>query len=199
MAYEFWIEKKLPKIVNEPNQVYVETTHLFCKGFVESLLDLHIIPDVIILTRSHREVATSLWRLDTIPGRTPKGLKFYLSPDDPNVLSLPNWRTIHDYQLCYWYCLEIERRCLIYEKIFIERGARVAKVSFNNIKKISSFNKLIKQLYLPRLGPVNWLRFLRIRGQTVNPKIQQKRPEEYPANIDFLERQVIDAAKNSKY
>lgn len=197
IAYEFWVEKKLPRIVSKPAQVYIETSHLFCKGFVEPLLELGFTPDIIVLTRPHREVATSMCQLDTIPGRTDKGLRHYLSPDDPNVLPLPGWQTLHDYQLCYWYCLEIERRCIRYEKMFLERSARVARVLLSDIAAISGLNRLVKQLDLPGLGPMGWLRYFRNRVQKVNVKGHKKRPSALPDRIDILEEQVINMVQKA--
>ena len=197
IAYEFWVEKRLPQIASESAQVYIETSHLFCKGFVEPLLGLGFTPDLIILTRPHREVATSLCQLDTIPGRTKKGLRYYLAPDDPNVLPLPGWQTLHDYQLCYWYCLEIERRCVHYENMFLERRARVAKISLNDITTIFGLNRLVNQLDLPRLGPVGWLRYFRNKGQKVNVKAHKKRSLALPDRIDILEEQVINMVQKA--
>jgi len=198
IAYEFWVDKKLPHIASVPAQVYIETSHLFCKGFVEPLLELGFTPDIIILTRPHREVATSMYQLDTIPGLTDKGLRYYLSPDDPNVLPLPGWHTLHDYQLCYWYCLEIERRSVHYEKMFLERGARVAKTSLNDITTVLGFHRLVMQLDLPRLGPVGWLRYFRNRVQKVNVKGHKKRPLLLPDLIDILEEQVINLVQKAQ-
>ena len=140
IAYGFWIEKKLPQIMEEPASTYIETSHLFCKGFVEPLLKLGVTPDLIILTRPHRRVAASLHRLDTIPGRTEKGLRYLVSPGDPGVLALPGWQTLTDYQLCYWYCLEIERRSHEYERTFLEKNARVAKVALSEIDTVRGFH-----------------------------------------------------------
>ena len=44
----FMLEHKLPAIARYASQVYVETSHLACKGFFEPLLDIGIIPDLII-------------------------------------------------------------------------------------------------------------------------------------------------------
>jgi len=152
IAYKFWINRKLPQILNEQVPMYIETSHLFCKGFVEPLLKLGITPDLIILTRPHRKAVTSLYQLGKIPGRTEKGLRYFLSPEDQGVLLLPGWQALDDYQLCYWYCLEIERRCKEYKKMFLKKNTCVVEVSLNELKTIRDFNKLIKKLNLPNIG-----------------------------------------------
>ena len=43
-------------------------------------------PDIIILTRHAREVATSMLALDCIPDRTASGRLVLLGPRDPGVL-----------------------------------------------------------------------------------------------------------------
>ena len=87
-AAEFWRAHKLPSIASTKKPIYAETSHLACKGFLESLIELGYRPDLIHLHRDPREVATSLWRLDSVPGRTSKGVKYNLAPTDPCFLSL---------------------------------------------------------------------------------------------------------------
>jgi hypothetical protein len=87
-----WLEEvKLPYIRSLDcgvgyNAVYVETSHLFVQGFVEPMLDLGVVPDVIVIDRPVREVALSMWRRKEIPGRTWLGLRYRLKPDDPSAL-----------------------------------------------------------------------------------------------------------------
>jgi len=45
-----------------------------------------------------------------VPGRGKLGFKYLVHPGDPGVLPLPAWTSRTDYQLCFWYALEIERR-----------------------------------------------------------------------------------------
>lgn len=197
VAYEFWIKRKLPQIVNEVAPIYIETSHLFCKGFVEPLIELGFTPDLILLTRPHRQVAISLYQLNTIPGRTATGLKYLLHPEDPGVLPLPCWQTLHEYQLCYWYCLEIERRSQKYEKMFLEKNVHVAKVSLSEISTMRGFKKLLKQLDLPKLGISNWLRYLLNRNRKINIKTDRKVRLALPENIDSLEWEVLNIVQKN--
>lgn len=133
-AVTFWIEGKLPAIRSSEKAVYVETSHLACKGFIEPLLDHDLVPDLIILHRDPVLVATSLYLLDTIPARTSLGDKFLLRPDDPAVAQLRGWQNLHDWALCFWYCREIERRMRLYANMVLKRRGHVIATSIETLK-----------------------------------------------------------------
>ncbi len=147
-AREFLVNSKLPAIATHEPSVYVETSHLFCKGFLEPAQQLGLRFDLIVLRRPAREVARSLYELATIPARTDWGRSFLLAPNDPGVLPLPGWETMHDYQLCYWYCLEIERRAKLYPKLVAEHGGRVAETSLGELLA-GGFSRVLERLELP--------------------------------------------------
>ena len=196
VAVKFWINKKLPQIANEEAPIYIETSHLFCKGFIEPLLDMNIIPDLIILRRPERDVAKSMLRLGTIPGRTEKGLKYYLSPEDPGVLPLPNWQILHDYQLCYWYCLEIKRRSKYYEDILQKNNANITKTTLNEILTLRGFNRLLKELYLPSPGAFIIIKNFLNRKKKINIKGTNNNLSYISLDFDILEKEVDDISKN---
>jgi len=189
-AARFWIDCKLPAIVEEQAPIYVETSHLFCKGFLEPLLALGVAPDLIVLKRSHREVAQSLYRIQTVPGRSETGRRYLLCPDDPGVLPLPGWNELHDYQLCYWYCLEIERRAAEYEPLLRERGARVSTVWLHELATFAGFRRVLRELDLPAPGVMGWLRYVWQRRAIVNPKRSFQRDDIASLDYDTLEQQV---------
>jgi hypothetical protein len=197
IAVKFWINKKLPQIAKETAPIYIETSHLFCKGFIEPLLDMDIIPDLIILSRPERDVAKSMLRLDTIPGRTEKGLKYYLSPEDPGVLPLPNWQSLHDYQLCYWYCLEIKRRSEYYENILHENNAHITKIAVNEISSFKGFKRLLKELYLPRPGALTYIKYFLKRKKKINIKPRNNDSSHKLLNYDDLEKEVDNLINKS--
>ncbi len=123
-ARRFLLEYKLPFIAARPTRRYVETGHLLCKGFLEAVLALGLVPHIIGLRRAPRRVAISLLSRHTVPGRSKLGLKYLLHPLDPGVLPLPNWTRCSDYQLCFWYALEIERRQRAYRPLIEGAGGR---------------------------------------------------------------------------
>jgi len=192
LAKEFLLTRKLPVIAAEKKNIYVETSHLFCKGFLEPLLEIGITPDLIIHTRPHRKVALSMLKLNTIPARTEKGLLFYLSPDDPGVLPIRDWQTLNDYQLCYWYCLEIERRAKEYEQLYVRMGKKVVKTTLENVRTPEGFQQMLGELQLRR--PNLWNRFRQWRNARfrVNEALFKKNAITVPVpeNLDDLEMEV---------
>lgn len=191
IAIDFWTKKKLPFILSIKSKIYVETSHLFCKGFLQPLINIGIIPDIIILKRACREVALSLLKLQTIPGRTKKGLKFLLSPEDRDVIKIPNWRGLTDYQLCYWYCLEIERRQKAVEKCYLSNKSRILVISINELDTIKGFKRLWEQLELPKLDIKGMCKYLFIKNRYVNKKVIQKNK----ATVDDIEIQEKEVDK----
>jgi hypothetical protein len=171
-------------------RLYAETSHLFCKGFLEPLLDLGLRPDLVVLTRPARQVASSLLRLGSVPGRTPDGLRWYLSPDDPGVLPLPGRERLTDYQLCYWYCLEIERRAARYEERFRGLGARVARVALAEVRTVGGLVRLTHALGLPRPTLLGRLRLAVSRYQRINAKRDESVRALPGTDLDELEREV---------
>jgi len=79
LAQAFLRSVKLPRIQETDKQFYFDASHFFCKGYLEPALKIGLRPSLIILRRDRRKIALSLFRLQTIPGRTKKGLKYYLS------------------------------------------------------------------------------------------------------------------------
>jgi hypothetical protein len=191
-ARAFLVKRKLPYIAAKGSAIYIETSHLFCKGFLEPLLALGIVPALLWIRRDHRAVASSMFRGGTIPGRTEKGLRFYLSPEDPGVLELPGWQSLHDYQLCFWYCLEIERRAMQYRDQYRRNGWLWAETSLPHISTIGGMRQVVEKLGLPRLSLVSWLRYLNNRRHSVNPTSRDKRTVELPANLEGLEAEVLE-------
>lgn len=192
-AEKFVVEKKLPAIAGFKNPIYVETSHLICKGFLEIFLDLGLLPDLVIHRRPMRQISLSLLKMGTIPGRTEKALRFYLHPSDPGVLlPLPDWEKLSDYQLCYWYCLEIERRAQEYAAQFRSRGARVAETTLTGLKTSQGLDDLLNDLDLRLKFPafLYRLRFLRNSKFKVNESLITKKEVKVPENLDEQETQV---------
>jgi hypothetical protein len=146
VAERFLTELKLPAIRQYREPVYFETSHLACKGFLEPLMTHGLNPDLVILRRDPVQVATSLFLLGTVPARTPLGLLFLLSPDDPGVLRLDGWQGLHDWALCYWYCLEIERRARVYKERLKTLGGRLLETSVAILKTDWGLRQLLSFL-----------------------------------------------------
>jgi len=192
LAEQFWIERKLPVIARVPEATYLETSHLFGKGFAEPLLELDVAADLILLSRPARQVARSLCKLGTIPGRTELGLRYYLSPDDPVLLPLSGWAALHDYQLCYWYCLETQRRQRRCAELYAARGRQTLSVTLDELNEASGFERLWR--FVTGEAPPDRQRqwFEQQRGRPENIKSHQKAGDaELPDDrLDAFEREV---------
>lgn len=149
VAFAFWRDAKLPFIASLDAPIYVETSHLFCKGFFEPAILLGLEPRLIFLRRPPSEVAWSLVERATVPVRSPYGCLYLLDPRDPNVMSLPGWERMSDYQLCFWYALEIERRQLKYAGYAAQLGLLSYEVLQSDLGKPEVFAAMLQALRLP--------------------------------------------------
>lgn len=190
-SYErFWSELKLPHISSTTGSVYADVSHVACKGFLEYLWDQDIYPSLIILRRDKRSVAKSLHRLNTIPGRSKLGLKYLNAPYDKDVLALDiDWQTLTDYQLCYWYTLEIERRQNLYKKLYLKQNKHFVDVEFESLTNGSGFTEIIKKLELPKFSFLGYLKYIKNRNKRINQK--SNRPKfVYSEELTKLEKRV---------
>lgn len=147
-ATRFLMEFKLPAIAACKSKTYVETSHLFCKGFLEPMINLGVYPDLILLRRNPRSIAWSLLERLTVPGRTSLGTDYLVCPSDPNTLPLPLWEGLTDYQLCFWYALEIERRQYRYRDYMIRLGSAVFDVTASELNKPDKFLEMAETFSL---------------------------------------------------
>jgi hypothetical protein len=147
-AAKWWLATEMfPTIAQSlSSDIYLETSHLFCKGFIEPTLELGLRPSFIILTRPAEDVAESLHAIGCIPERSGIGRMVLLGPSDTGVQVLPNWQALSDYQLCYWYALEIERRQNFYERWLPEQGCDIWRVQMKDLLQPSLLPELAKFL-----------------------------------------------------
>lgn len=140
---DFCTQIKLPHIAALSESRYVEMSHLFCKGFLECFVKLGVNPSLLILRRPPRTIALSLLSRQTVPARTAMGWRFLLAPNDRGVLPLDRWQLLTDYQLCFWYCLEIERRQALYQHYMMESAGRYFSVDVDALRDYSVFSKML--------------------------------------------------------
>ncbi len=162
-ATDFLVKQKLPAIAATGAKTYVETSHLFGKGFFEPLFDLGIIPDAIFLSRGHREVAQSMQRIGCIPHRTESGQQYLLEPEDPDVLPCDDWQNLTDYQLCYWYCLETARRSQSYREFLRRFDKKIPRICLRDLRTWQGFRDMLMQLGLElpsRWSKLSWQKAL---------------------------------------
>lgn len=138
-ATAFLLRFKFPVIAACKSGTFAETSHLFCKGFLEPMINLGVYPDLVLLRRNPRSIALSLFERNSIPGRTSTGTDYLVCPSDPNTLPLPLWEGLTDYQLCFWYALEIERRQHRYGDCMRQLGRKVCDVTANELHNPDRF------------------------------------------------------------
>ncbi|WP_417830622.1 hypothetical protein [Thalassospira sp.] len=146
MATYFVQSCRFPVIarVNKPN--YVETSHLVCKGFFETIMASAVNPAFIVLKRDARLVAKSILRLGAVPQRTRLGIQFYLSPSPSSFLQIRSDQELTDYQLCYWYALEIEQRQAVYSEVLSRMNGRQVSIKTQDMNSFEAVLEMFAQL-----------------------------------------------------
>jgi len=194
VATRFLLTRKLPHLCSQLSKpVYIETSHLNCKGLLSAWKRCENLPsfDLILLRRDPRKVAVSMMQLDTIPGRSERGLKWYLSPDDPsNTTRLSDWTELSEYQLCYWYCLEIERRMEIYANLVEENGGTCASCTVEQVSTWRGLYDLLTALNLPLPSGKGLLRLIKNKHKRINSQSKYKKPLNLDVHYQEAEAEV---------
>lgn len=146
-ARNFWLQAKLPAIAQIDESCYVETSHAVGKGYVEPLLALGVQPTLLAIGRDPRRVATSYLEKYTVPGRTWLGRQWHLNPTDlANLLPLREPQNLSDYQLCFWYVLEMEQRQMDYLTNADTRDLQVIDVRATELHDFATYAELLRRL-----------------------------------------------------
>ena len=189
----FWEREKLPYIAGLGCDVYAETSHLFGKGFVQPLLDLGIVPDVLVIQRNHRDVALSYWRRGSIPVRTMMGNRYLLHPEVAEFHPPARWWSFSDYQLCYWYVLEMASRTIANIDRLHEAGATVHLLRYDELAQRESVLGCLNGMGLePGSAALD-----AIFGQRYNATPAGVVNLMPPGDIDEQEQGVVEAIKNA--
>lgn len=155
IAQRFLEEKKLPQLASSNDGIFADISHMWGKGLLQAWLlrdDLPI-PNVVVLDRNLRSVALSILRLETTPERTRGGREWYIGPSAPSaILKAKDWQKWTDYQLCYWYALEVEVRKATLGSWVKSRGGRVCRINIGELSKWKGIERLIGELELPKPG-----------------------------------------------
>jgi hypothetical protein len=67
-------------------------------------------------------------------------------------LKIQDWQEWSDYQLCYWYALEVEARKVLLGNWVKSKGGRVCRIDINELAKWQGIKRLIRELDLPKPG-----------------------------------------------
>lgn len=173
-----------------------EYDNIFIKGhhtgtnFIDNFLFNGIVPNAIILRRPKREIATSFYKLNCIPYRNKSVQFWYNGPDEPGVLPYNGWEAAHSYQLCYWYCLEIERRIRKYKPLLQSKGGLVWELTLDNMLDIDHFNSMLEYFGLSTVNSLSQEKVNHYEQHLPDLRIKQiPPPGEY---LQLLEQQVLD-------
>jgi hypothetical protein len=91
--------------------------------------------------------------LETTPERTHGGREWYIGPSAPTaILKVQDWKKWSDYQLCYWYAMEVEARKVLLGNWVKSKGGRVCRIHINELAKWQGIKRLIRELDLPKPG-----------------------------------------------
>jgi hypothetical protein len=177
----WWLDEKLPHVLGHIEPVYFETGHYLTAGALHTLFDMGVHFDLIVLLRDVREVALSFWRRDSIPLRK----KDKVWPSDPSVFVPIKYDGLTDYQLVYWWVLEMRARMWDLARKVAERDGKVVATNLYEVVEWGGFERMVGQLGLPKPKGKKFPRY------AINPS----RPEWYyqlpQGSIDELEAEVL--------
>lgn len=169
---EFW-DYKLRRIRSIPRDIYIETSHMACKGYLlNAPVDMPF--ETIFLVRNNRDVAKSLYELGDIPGRTKTGIRYLYNPDT----YLPSyWKHLTDYQLCYWYTLYSANTMAQWTTYCSQHNIPHAFVRFESLvlSPIKTLQELCRDLCIPFALTDNIkMEIENIMKNKINQKIHRK-------------------------
>ena len=121
---------------------YIESNHMFIKSFIDyAFKEYGLNMEIIHLYRDPVLVAKSMYELDTIPGVTRLGNKWYL--DYKAAGNLLQMRDVLDSELthhfykCLWYYYEVEERVKFYKNKYPQiKFHDIATEDLNNKEKV---------------------------------------------------------------
>lgn len=184
LARDFWLYTKLPEIAEIEKPVYLDTSHLIGKGFLEPLLAIGGRPKLVFLKRDPRLIAKSMLALGDVPGRTRRALKWYLSPADPVYWTLDGADRLSDYQLCYWHALETEARQEHYRRLCRNHDLTSAEADTHTLNDLAAFERLCAELGIELTDEARRNLDERI-GQTLNSRTREKREKNIALTDDL--------------
>jgi hypothetical protein len=196
IARRFLQEVKLPFIEKLPEKTYFETSHYFGKGFLEPMLELGRVPDLILFSRNARKVASSFFLIGTARKRLfgqEKARTHMLLPDEPNFLPARNWEEWHEYQLYYWYALETLARAEHYKKLIIACGGKVFQTTLERLKAGNDYKELLAWMGVKEEVATARLADKAFFEQVLNDKAASKRRKGREGELTKLDLDRLEA------
>lgn len=167
---------KAPHVIRAArgHRCYVETNHQFIKHFAdEALREFGDRLRVVHLRRDPVAVASSFYRIGSIPGRSGRGKTWLLDPEDPeNLLALDGAirgrsGEDQDFLRCLWYWYETEARVL--DLRLREPGVRMPTLRTEDLNDAEALERFFAELDVP----VDRVRLRAVTGVRLNTKRQE--------------------------
>lgn len=146
-----FIKSKIQYIEGLNCEHYMDSVSLICQdNNIERFIDNGCVPNVITLRRDPRLVAQSFYELHWDPIAPPmSSLDLTASDAIKMTLTAP-----HPYQLCLWYCVEIERITRAYRGKLEAWGVKHYETSLRELIDKDSFNRMFEYFDMPTIGYV---------------------------------------------
>lgn len=195
MAKRFLVEKKIPYIHSFPESAYIETSHYFCKGFIEPLLSLGVVPDLIMLKRDARKVASSWFLLGvkTIFVHKQRLHPHILGPHEPNCLPASGWEHWNDYQLCYWYALENFLRMRHYTSLITLHGGKILEADLPLLSSEDGCRQLLAWVGVPEDKIAMRIKTKKHQQTKINEKLEVKADKGLQAALADMDLNALEA------
>ncbi len=197
LAHEFVTGPKKHWVDRLPDATYFEASHYLAKGFMEAWVKAGVIPDTVIMERDLRKTALSWYSLNVDFFQNPSYvLQHMLHPQDHRQLFLPlvDWKSLNNYQLCYWYALESRKRSEHYAQYLEAKGARSMRTSLERLTSGQDTETLLKWLGIETDKGIMAIMKERL-AQRVNDKNQFKNSNRLKSitsmDLDSLEAAVL--------
>jgi hypothetical protein len=193
---DFAVKRKLIDIETNPEYTSYDTFavdgHVTGNNFIHHFYNNGVIPHTFILRRTPREVAKSLFRLQWIPGKNKLIIVHFNGPDEADVMPYAGWQKAHAYQLCFWYCCEIERRLRNVKQFMVDKKLPFYEMTMEQMLDVNQFNKALVHFQLPVLESIpqhkeNESEFYKNSNKLIY--LQEDPPDEF---LYKLEMQVLD-------
>lgn len=178
-----FIKSKIEYIEGLNCEHYMDSVSLICQdNNIERFINNGYVPNVITLRRDPRMVAQSFYELDWDPITPPMSS---LDPTAPDAIKM-TLADPHPYQLCLWYCVEIERIARAYKGKLEAWGVKHYETSIQKLIEGDSFHKMLSYFEMPSIGyvytdKINALDDCKTRKLQADEQIELE--EEFTTNI----------------
>jgi hypothetical protein len=152
---EKFVSDKITFYESTGKQNVLHTGHILSLGFLETVEKSVFIKDCIVLYRPWREIATSMFVLDWIPYKQKIITPWYCGPDEADVLQYDGYETAHPYQLCYWWCMESDRRIKQQTQDLENKGCTIHHYTIKDLLQLDTMNELLGKLGLGSIQTID--------------------------------------------